>query len=168
VTKQSAGAELAAYLRNSPDVGIADLGGLNVRNAGDLGAATEQALERANGHAPTLAAQSIVLPLPPSANVYWRNYNGRTVVSESAQAYKAGVWLVAQQAGFRPYTTPVALYVHVYRARKAGDLDNFAKVLLDSLCGVAYADDDQIIELHMWRHDDKANPRVEVEARRCL
>jgi hypothetical protein len=43
---QSAAAELAAYLRNSPDVGIGDLGGLNVRNAGDLGAATEQALEQ--------------------------------------------------------------------------------------------------------------------------
>lgn len=27
-------------------------------------------------------------------------------------------------------------------------------------------DDSQVIELHMWRHDDKAQPRVEVEVRR--
>ncbi len=41
---QSAAAELAAYLRNSPDVGIGDLGGLNLRNAGDLGAPAEETL----------------------------------------------------------------------------------------------------------------------------
>jgi hypothetical protein len=44
---QSAAAELAALLRNSPDLRIADLGGLNVRNAGDLGAASAAQLEQA-------------------------------------------------------------------------------------------------------------------------
>jgi len=109
------------------------------------------------------AAQSIVLPLPPSANRYWRTYNGRVVVSEAAKTYKAGVWMVAQHAGMRPFTGPVAVYVHVYRARKVGDLDNVNKILLDALCGIAYQDDAQIVELHSWRHDDKDNPRVEVE-----
>jgi Holliday junction resolvase RusA-like endonuclease len=40
------------------------------------------------------------------------------------------------------------------------------KVTLDALCGVLYGDDDQIVELHSFRHDDKNNPRVEVEVRR--
>jgi crossover junction endodeoxyribonuclease RusA len=66
----------------------------------------------------------------------------------------------------RPFAGPVAVYLHVYRARKAGDLDNSAKVLLDALQGVAYNDDAQIVELHLYRHDDKANPRVEVEVRK--
>ena len=109
------------------------------------------------------ATQRIVLPLPPSANRYWRVCNGRVVVSESAKTYKAGVWMVAQHAGMRPFTGPVAVRVHVYRARKVGDLDNFAKVTLDALQGIAYQDDAQIVELHSWRHDDKDNPRVEVE-----
>ena len=114
---------------------------------------------------PGRVAQSVVLPLPPSANRYWRSVHGRVVVSAAAKAYKAGVWLQAQHAGLHPFAGPVAIYVHVYRARKAGDLDNANKVLLDSLCGIAYSDDSQIVELHAWRHDDPANPRVEVEVR---
>ena len=153
MTRRTAAADLAAYLRNSPDVAIGDLAGLNV------------APRPAVVAPPQLAAQSIVLPVPPSANRYWRHYAGRTVVSAGARAYKAGVALVAQHAGMRPFAGPVAVYLHVYRARKAGDLDNSAKVLLDALQGVAYNDDAQIVELHLYRHDDKANPRVEVEIR---
>ena len=115
--------------------------------------------------APEPAAQSIVLPLPPSGNRYWRHYNGRTVVSDAAKAYRHGVMLQAQAHNLRPFAGPVAVYVRVYRARKAGDLDNFKKVLYDALQGVAYNDDDQIVEEHAWRYDDKDNPRVEVEVR---
>ena len=159
MTRRTAAADLAAYLRNSPDVAIGDLGGLNL----DATKRVPQSAPADTGR----VAQAIILPLPPSANVYWRNFRGRTVVSAAARAYKAGVWLQAQHAGFTPFAGPVAVYVHVYRARKAGDLDNFGtKVLGDALNGIAYQDDSQIAEWHLWRHDDKANPRVEVEIRR--
>ena len=163
MTTRTAAADLAAYLSNSPDVRLGDLGGLNVSSAIALGSAAEAQLERAGAG---VVSQSIILPLPPSANLYWRHGNGRTYVSEDARAYKGGVWLQAQHAGLRPFDGDIAVYVHVYRARKAGDLDNANKVLLDALCGIAYHDDAQIVELHSWRHDDKANPRVEVEVRR--
>jgi crossover junction endodeoxyribonuclease RusA len=130
-------------------------GGAQLRQAGDLG-----------GAMPELAAQSIILALPPSANVYWRYTPSGVYVSEEAQNYKKGVQWKAAHQGLRPMDGPVAVYLNVYRARKAGDLDNFAKVLCDSLNGVAYHDDDQVTELHMWRHDDKNDPRVEVEIRR--
>ena len=115
---------------------------------------------------PEPAVQSLVLPLPVSANRYWRNYRGRTVVSAEAKDYKMAVCLQASHLGVRPFTVPVAVYLRVYRARRTGDLDNFVKVLLDALCGVAYADDKQIVELHSWRFDDPRDPRVEVEVRR--
>ena len=154
MTRPSAAAELAAYLRNSPDLRISDIGAM----AAPVTVVTPLP-------PPPLVAQSIMLPVPPSANRYWRTYRGRTVVSADAKAYKAGVWLVAQAAGMHPFACPVAVRLHVYRARKAGDLDNYAKVTLDALRGIAYQDDNQIIELHLWRHDDKANPRIEVEIR---
>lgn len=148
----SAAADLAALLRNSPDVGIADISGLNVTPAVDAGA-------------PTLAAQRIELPLPPSANRYWRYTSTGVYVTEEAQNYKAGVMLRARCTNMRPYAGNVAVYVHVYRQQQRGDLDNYAKVLCDSLNGAAYNDDSQVVELHMFRHDDKRNPRVEVEIR---
>lgn len=138
----------------SPDVVVLD-DDATERNAGDLG-----------GAMPELAAQSIVLALPPSANVYWRYSNGSVHVSQEAQNYKAGVKWKALHQNMTPMSGELAMYVNVYRPAKRGDLDNFAKVLGDALNGVAYHDDSQIIELHMWRHDDKANPRVEVEVRK--
>ena len=127
-----------------------------LRNTGALGVEV----------APQLAAQSIVLALPPSANTYWRYGPNGVHVSQAAQDYKAGVKWKALHQGMTPMGGELALYVNVYRQQRRGDLDNFAKVLGDALNGVAYHDDSQVVELHMWRHDDKANPRVEVEVRR--
>ena len=161
-------ANLATLRRNiSPDVVViddiapAELAALGM--TGDLGAPAEMAL---SGDMAGLVAQSIVLPLPPSANVYWRYTSTGVYVSEAAENYKAGVKLRAQIQRLVPFGGEVAMYVHVYRAQRRGDLDNFAKILGDALNGVAYHDDSQVTELHMWRHDDKANPRVEVEVRR--
>lgn len=180
----NAARDLAALLADaSPDVAQANapaLAALRAEVAADLANAHVGAMLRTTGEAsvtaaarldgarvepPQRAAQSIVLPYPPSANRYWRSYGGRVVVSADAKAYKAGVWMQAQQARLRPFSGPVAVYVHAYRPRKTGDLDNANKVLLDALCGIAYQDDAQIVELHSWRHDDAQNPRVEVEVR---
>lgn len=125
------------------------------RNAGALGIDV----------APPLTAQSIVLALPPSANRYWRYGPNGVHVSEEAENYKTGARWKALHQHMTPMAGTVAVYVNVYRARKAGDLDNYAKVILDSLNGAAFHDDSQVVELHMWRHDDKGNPRVEVEIR---
>lgn len=159
--RADADAEIAEYLRRNPELGVKDDG----RNHAAPCRLTEVRDVHPQREAPRPVAQSIVLPLPPSANRYWRSYRGRVTVSEDAKTYKRGVAMAATHAGFRPYTCAVAVRLHVYRARKAGDLDNFAKVTLDALRGIAYNDDDQIVELHLWRHDDKNNPRIEVEIR---
>lgn len=44
---------------------------------------------------------------------------------------------------------------------KKPDLDNVAKIVLDSLNGIAYSDDSQIVKLTVEKHYS-ANPRVEV------
>ncbi len=101
----------------------------------------------------------ITLPYPPSANAYWRNVRGRVVVSAEARAYKRKVGLTVQST---PLDGPLAIEVHVYRPRKAGDLDNTLKVLCDALNGIAWRDDSQVVEIHAYRGDDKADPRVEL------
>lgn len=105
----------------------------------------------------------LTLPYPPSANVYWRAWKGRMLVSREARAYKAGVLARCKLMRLgKPLTGAVALFVRVYRPRRVGDLGNRLKVLEDALQGIAFEDDDQVIEVHMWREDDKENPRVEV------
>lgn len=106
----------------------------------------------------------LTLSYPPSANDYWRSVRGRVLVSREARAYRerARLEALSQRIG-RPLEGPVFVSVAVYRPRRIGDLDNRLKVMLDALRGVAYEDDDQVVEIHAMRFEDKANPRVEVE-----
>lgn len=105
----------------------------------------------------------ITLSEPPSANRYWRVVNGRPIVSHLARLYKAAAALSALAQGIRtPITEPCAVTLRWFRSRKSGDLDNRIKIVLDSLQGVLYVCDSQIVELHAYRADDKSNPRVEI------
>lgn len=51
----------------------------------------------------------------------------------------------------------------IYRARNIGDIDNFNKILQDSLTGIVWKDDKQIKKLHIELFTDKKDPRVEIE-----
>lgn len=107
---------------------------------------------------------NITLPYPPSANRYWRMWQGRMVVSTEARNYKeqAG-WIAKSQAPeLVEGDGDVSLTIRVFRPQKRGDLDNTLKVLIDALKGVAFEDDDQVREIHAYLADDKNNPRVEV------
>ncbi len=102
----------------------------------------------------------LTIPLPPSANRYWRMWNNRVVMSTEARKFKQSVALM--YARTQPIDGDVAVTLKVYRERRAGDLDNFLKVALDSLKGIAFNDDKQVKEIAASLHDDKHNPRVEV------
>lgn len=105
----------------------------------------------------------ITLPFPPSANRYWRVYKNRILVSEEARHYKANVKFRAMQdRDIQPLDGPLVVHVVMYRPQRRGDTDNFLKVMLDSLRGVAFNDDSQVVEIHARREDDAENPRVEV------
>jgi len=110
----------------------------------------------------------IILPIPISANRYWRNFRGRMVVSAEARAYKEEAAWIAKAAGAQIIAGDVSITLRVYRAAKRGDLDNAIKILLDSMQGVLYTDDSQIVRIVAERFDDKKNPRVEVEAHAIL
>lgn len=106
---------------------------------------------------------SVTLPYPPQANhLYGVTRQGRKYLRDEGRHYKATAAALAASAGLRPTACPVSVTIDVYRPRRMGDLDNTLKVMLDSLTGVAWADDKQIVEIHARRHEDKANPRAVV------
>ena len=110
----------------------------------------------------------LTLPLPPSANAYWRaicqGRKARVLVSKDGRAYRRRARLVglAQVGNLEPFTGPVRVALHVVTPTKRGDLDNRIKPTLDALQGLAYDDDKRVVELHATRGVDRDNPRVEI------
>lgn len=110
----------------------------------------------------TPRAVTLTMHYPPSANRYWRVYRNVVVCSDEANAYKLEVTNLCNQRGIEPLAGNLCVSLTVYRPQKSGDLDNRIKVVLDSLQGLAYNNDSQIVEIHAYRQDDKKRPRVEI------
>lgn len=104
----------------------------------------------------------LILPYPPTTNHLYLTRGRFRVPSPQAKAYKADVQKRCQIARTQPLDGSVSITLNVYRPRRVGDLDNTFKIVLDSLKGLAWHDDKQVTEIHGYRHDDKADPRVEV------
>ena len=102
------------------------------------------------------------LPMPPSANEYWRVKNDKVFASGKAKAYKTEVGSLAHRLGMQPLDGPVCVYIRVYRKQAAGDLDNRLKVTLDALKGIAFHDDKQVEEIHAFQDLDRENPRIVI------
>lgn len=110
------------------------------------------------------------LPLPPSANRYWRSYRGRVVRSREADDYIRDVaaHVLAQCRGQRPAIlpgTPVCFRVDVSCLRQR-DLTNCLKVLEDALAQALGFDDrwtDQVVlTKHTVRHRRECRVQVAV------
>lgn len=111
----------------------------------------------------------LIMPFPPSANRYWRSITvrgqARVLISAEARAYKRRIAEDGKALKAKPLEGKVAVQLIAYRPRRIGNLDNTLKVTLDALQGIAYLDDEQIVEIHAYRCEDKADPRIEVEVR---
>lgn len=105
---------------------------------------------------------TFTLPFPPLLNDYWKNWRGRIVVSREGKRYRLGALVRAKSQGAHVLTGEVCVSLTFYRKARRGDMDGGLKCLLDSLQGVAYANDSQIRELHALQLEDKANPRVQI------
>jgi Holliday junction resolvase RusA-like endonuclease len=107
-----------------------------------------------------MSQYTLTLPVPPSANNYWGVSGNRIYVTDEAQAYKQELALMLRECV--PTEKLVSVNFSVFRPRKIGDLDNYNKVMFDALQGLVYKNDNQIVEIHSFRKDDKHNPRVEL------
>jgi len=108
------------------------------------------------------------LPYPISINRYWKPKPGGNGMYKTTEAI-AYAWQVRAACDLpEPFVDDVSVTVELYRPRKAGDLDNYLKLMLDALQGIAYISDAQIVEIHAMRLDDRDNPRVTVKIKEVV
>lgn len=115
---------------------------------------------------------NLTLPWPPTTNNLYLTVmmKGRPVrvPSKEAKVFKKAVGQICQAGRVKPFIGSVAVSLNAYRPRRVGDIDNVLKAVLDSLKGYAWGDDAQVTEIHAYRHDDKFQPRVEIEIREII
>ncbi len=109
---------------------------------------------------------NITLPYPPSVNDYWKSrWTGKFIqhyISPEVRKFRQAV--IRSLSDWDMILGPLAVRVDVFPPdRRARDLDNVCKGLLDALehAGV-YEDDSQICDLHLIRRDPAPPGRVEV------
>lgn len=115
----------------------------------------------------------VTLPVPPSINHQYATVNGRRLLSSAGRAYKTNVgrqvWLTLAQfpARFslrdRLQSGPLALTIRFFFASALRrDLDGGLKIAQDAICEGLGLNDNRIIETHLYKEVDKADPRIEV------
>ena len=109
---------------------------------------------------------NLVLPWPPTVNTYYRNVNGKTLISEKGRQYRAAVAdQVLIQRGAKQFAgrLAVAIVAHVPDQRRR-DLDNLLKSTLDAMthAGV-WLDDEQIDDVRITRGPIGGMLRVTVQ-----
>lgn len=106
---------------------------------------------------------------PQSTNHIYKSacIAGRASVYMSAagkalkEAYQ---WEAKSQWDGEPLSGPVEVAITLFHGdKRARDLDNYGKVLLDALTGIVWLDDKQIMRMTVVKAYDKTRPRVEVE-----
>ena len=105
---------------------------------------------------------TITLPYPPQANHLYTVARGRKILSTKGRLYQHDVFVTCLGLDICPFEGDVSVTLTAYRPRKAGDLDNVIKAVLDSVKGHLWHDDKQVVEIHAYRQDDKERPRIEI------
>lgn len=103
--------------------------------------------------------------LPPSVNKYWeRNRNGSVRVSQKAKQFKDNVadyvfWEcdIPETPVFKTDQIKINLTLNFKENRKR-DIDNYCKGIFDALTGILWADDSQIVSLHIERNSGTKQP----------
>ena len=116
---------------------------------------------------------TVTLPVPPSVNHLYATVNGRRLLSSTGRSYKAlvsqHVWCAltqsTTQSSFKTgvHVRPLALSIRFFFASALRrDLDGGLKIAQDALCHGLGLNDNRIIETHLYKHVDKADPRIEL------
>jgi Holliday junction resolvase RusA-like endonuclease len=89
----------------------------------------------------------------------------RLITTKKARAWKTkAAWSLIAQRGTTPCICgPCEVSLTIYLPTRAGDADNYVKMVLDALQTAAIiANDRQVQQLTVRKEVDKARPRVEI------
>lgn len=109
----------------------------------------------------------VELPYPPSINHYWRRVGRHTLISRTGRAFRAEVIGILANRQVRMLDGPLKIEIDLHPPdRRRRDVDNALKSLLDALQhGGAYADDSQIVDLHVRKREPKSQGLARVTLR---
>ena len=109
----------------------------------------------------------ITLPWPPSVNTYWRNFDGRMIISAKGREYRETVGdQMTVQRMVKHYAGPLRVVIEAWRPdKRRRDLDNLLKATLDGLAHAGvYEDDAQIVDLRIyWAPDIGGMLKIKIE-----
>ncbi len=119
---------------------------------------------------------SLTLPVPPSINHHYATVNGRRVLSAAGRTFKAAVAQqvmvtlarAGRQAGWRAAVADRDLTLTIrffFTSPLRRDVDGGLKITQDALCEALGLNDNCIVEIHLFKERDAANPRMEVSLR---
>ena len=102
---------------------------------------------------------------PQSTNHLYRRHGYIIYMSKEGKSLKEGYQFQAQtQYKEKPLSGDLQVSIGLYFNRKGKhDIDNFGKILLDSLTGIIWEDDNQIVTEKVSKFYDKKLPRIEIE-----
>jgi Holliday junction resolvase RusA-like endonuclease len=122
-------------------------------------------IERTAAQLPVLFLACTILADPRAKGRPRSTKNGGTYTPPATRAAEKTVRKKVKAAmdGRQPTAAPVLveLAFHCGTARRV-DLDNLAKLALDSANGIAFVDDAQIVELRATKAIDRARPRTVI------
>ncbi len=108
---------------------------------------------------------NLTLPFPPSVNTYWGFLGSRRFLTAKARAFKSNVeaaFILSEHKGFADARINLVVFLHA-PDKRARDIDNIAKPLLDALtqAGV-FNDDSQVDRLLIVRREVKKGGECRV------
>ena len=100
----------------------------------------------------------ITVPWPPSVNRYWRQFQGRMIISAEGRKYReAIIQQVFIEGLVKRLTGDLKVTIEAFRPdERRRDLDNLLKSTLDALAHAGlYEDDSQIRDLRIYWASEK-------------
>lgn len=111
----------------------------------------------------------LTIPGPPVSvnHLYFVAPHGKRVITKTGRAWKEAAGWQAKKAMIdacfpKQESGALCVMITFYFKTVRGDIDNCVKATLDCMTGIVYEDDDQINELHVYKHKDASEPRTEI------